>query len=963
MLTMENEQTGKKRSVRNALHRIPQNISSVVENFFYRLGYQIARHPLKWILGCTVIVLICLFGLYRFRQEKNPLKLWIPPDSDFVKDTEWVMSNFRHGQQVETMILTGENILHPEALYELNEITKRILTLQTASQPAISWSDVCFKVPIISGFVGRSKRDVDDDDFFDQIPDAHSKGGTFDPSLDLSTDLYCPIVNSLPKGCLLLSILDIWDFDSVLIKNQTQDDIINKFNSAKTSPTLGHPMNFTDLLGGVTRDEGGRVIGATAVETLWMVHINFSDVKMNESGNDAGTADWITVDILNWEALFLRELASSSRYLNALNVAGTNEQNLKLWYRAGRSWGDISSSTMFQDTGKIVFGILLMSVYVQIILSRFNWVEWRFCLTSVGLLCVGGAFVVAIGLCSLFGVPYGPVHTSLPFMLMGLGVDDIFVMMASWDQILSHSPNRLRSLAERIGMMLSHAGAAIFVTSFTDVVAFIIGASTILPSLQSFCIYAAVGVMMTFLLQVTFFVAFFTLDMKRVESKRNGVIPCIVHEKYELIYLKPSKSISWRFIDFLYSKIILTVPGKIVVILVTIGVASFGILGCCQLEQWFDPEWFIPTDTYLSDFIKVKNEQYPGRGHPGSVFIGDIKYHEEFPRIMALTESLKNLTTIDHVDAWPHEFADFMRIHFDKDVTKGEMNSAEFHDYLSKFLFGRSGGKYQGKFHFDGNLTCGVTAPRILVSIVDFSFVTFNGPEEWIPAMDGVKNLANHSNITGLVFVWSRIFASWVTDKVIAEEVTRNLILALVCVMATTAVLIAEPQTCFWILLCVLLTLLDVCGFMFYWGLTIDIVSCIGLELAVGLSVDYAAHVAHAFLNNGGFNGEDNRFTRTLTAVRHIGAAVTYGAGSTLLSQSMMAFSEAYVFRSFFKIFFMVITFGLWHGLILLPVVLSTIGPRSLHSSSVKRNETEDVRSTKETEELEVSLNKLNTDE
>lgn len=31
-------------------------------------------------------------------------------------------------------------------------------------------------------------------------------------------------------------------------------------------------------------------------------------------------------------------------------------------------------------------------------------------------------------------------------------------------------------------------------------------------------------------------------------------------------------------------------------------------------------------------------------------------------------------------------------------------------------------------------------------------------------------------------------------------------------------------------------------------GLTIDLVSCIGLELAVGLCVDYAAHVGHTFL-------------------------------------------------------------------------------------------------------------------
>lgn len=96
--------------------------------------------------------------------------------------------------------------------------------------------------------------------------------------------------------------------------------------------------------------------------------------------------------------------------------------------------------------------------------------------------------------------------------------------------------------------------------------------------------------------------------------------------------------------------------------------------------------------------------------------------------------------------------------------------------------------------------------------------------------MDESKRIVASGEIDGLTIVWSKMFASWVTDKVIAQEVTRNILLALVCVMGMTTLLIAEPQTCFWILLCVLLTLLDVCGFMFYWGLTIDIVSCIGTK-------------------------------------------------------------------------------------------------------------------------------------
>lgn len=84
-----------------------------------------------------------------------------------------------------------------------------------------------------------------------------------------------------------------------------------------------------------------------------------------------------------------------------------------------------------------------------------------------------------MGICSLIGIPYGPVHTSLPFLLLGLGIDDIFVFMASWKKIHTNELILNRPLTERIGFALGHAGSAISVTSFTDVVAFIIGASTV----------------------------------------------------------------------------------------------------------------------------------------------------------------------------------------------------------------------------------------------------------------------------------------------------------------------------------------------------------------------------------------------------------------------------------------------------------------------------------------------------
>lgn len=182
------------------------------------------------------------------------------------------------------------------------------------------------------------------------------------------------------------------------------------------------------------------------------------------------------------------------------------------------------------------------------------------------------------------------------------------------------------------------------------------------------------------------------------------------------------------------------------------------------------------------------------------------------------------------------------------------------------------------------------------------------------------------------VINWSKIFGNWITDEIIDQELLRNIGLAMACVMVCTFVLIMNFTVCFWIFNCVVLTLVNVCGMMYQWNLTIDLVSCIALQLAVGLCVDYAAHIGHSFL----VASRGSRTDRALESMLHIGSAVLYGGGSTLLGLAMLSFSDAYTFKAFFKIFLLVILFGLFHGIVFLPVILSVTGPPPYKNSMIQ---------------------------
>ena len=180
-------------------------------------------------------------------------------------------------------------------------------------------------------------------------------------------------------------------------------------------------------------------------------------------------------------------------------------------------------------------------------------------------------------------------------------------------------------------------------------------------------------------------------------------------------------------------------------------------------------------------------------------------------------------------------------------------------------------------------------------------------------------------------------YSNWETDEVITRELIRNLSIALACVFLTTLILLADILGSVYVLLTVALSLVDLCGFMAAWDITIDVVSACNIIIAIGLCVDYSVHICHAFLTVSGTRKE-----RARAAIVDMGVAVLNGGFSTLLAFILLAGSDSHVFSVFFKIFLLVVIFGLFHGLILLPVVLSLIGPGTY--TNVKRPKVETTK-------------------
>jgi Niemann-Pick C1 protein len=122
---------------------------------------------------------------------------------------------------------------------------------------------------------------------------------------------------------------------------------------------------------------------------------------------------------------------------------------------ATRSFGDEFGNAIQSDISLLLIAYMVLLCYVAFNLGKLGnkCVNSRVALSAVVLLTVGLSIAASTGLCSAFGVMYTPLHSVLPFVLLGIGVDDSFVIADAFDGISASTP-----IPTRTSRALAHAG-------------------------------------------------------------------------------------------------------------------------------------------------------------------------------------------------------------------------------------------------------------------------------------------------------------------------------------------------------------------------------------------------------------------------------------------------------------------------------------------------------------------------
>mmetsp|Transcript_89707 Transcript_89707/g.254130 ORF Transcript_89707/g.254130 Transcript_89707/m.254130 type:complete len:992 (+) Transcript_89707:100-3075(+) len=889
---------------------------------FDRAGRLIAGHPLKFLAGSLLAAGAMGSGFTMIESEVDPTKLWVPAGSASSEHMHYVDTNWPAGARPVLIIAraeqggSGTNMLTPARLQSFQADLEAMLDYIVDGDDIVQGNTGAAR-DRAQKYAGRWTFD--------------GRGGTQHACYQFSAGT-----------CGLTSVLAVFGHNATLLAQATPEVIRDRLALWEAAPKnsivpglgLFKSFELADVLGDLGRDSAGRIVSAEVA----MLLLFFTNRAVAVVASAAGQEDVLDPVIYNWEA-------------NAACHMGLTDQNpedkqrpcssgARLTYTAllQRSFDDEFGNAIAGDISMVIIAYVLIITYLNINLGRRDKVHSMVALSAGVLAVIGVSYVSSTGLGGLFGIKTNPLNANIPFLLVGLGVDDAFVLVA---EFVRHSLAKPEiSIEERCGLMAKSGGLSVLVTSLTDGLAFLIGASTQLPALSAFCIYAGLAVIFCFVFTFTVFVPLMALNARRAEANRYDVLCCFKARQEHRLQepqgclgcipgcgkLEPKEAVLPRVFGAFARVTVKTLAGRLVTGLVFLGMLAGGLAGMAQLKKEFKRELFFPADSYVQDFFTL-NRRHFSKGNDFAVYTNGVDLFSQQANLNEMSDYFGIQTfLVDNAteDLW---------LGFSGRATPAT-DRAQFWQSLWSWYAG-PGARHEGAFQWtdsrcNGRIseavaagmcdpTRGIAHATILRSTLKYKefgndrYETYRTMREDIKDMFGLGPMA--------VFPYDFEFLFWEENGIIDSELARNLIIASSVIIAIIAILIPKPRIAGVVALNIVAAITEVIGFAHHWGVRMNGISTIYFLFCAGLAVDYSAHIGHAFRDAQG-KAED----RAVDALVNIGPSVWNASFSTFLAVVVLGFSASFVFEVFFKVLFLVTVIAGAHGIWLLPTLLALLG-------------------------------------
>ena len=165
------------------------------------------------------------------------------------------------------------------------------------------------------------------------------------------------------------------------------------------------------------------------------------------------------------------------------------------------------------------------------------------------------------------------------------------------------------------------------------------------------------------------------------------------------------------------------------------------------------------------------------------------------------------------------------------------------------------------------------------------------------------------------------------------SEMTLCLTLSIMVILLIIMIITANIYVTMMVALSVGLCDVFLFALIHFWNLALNPIVLMHIIVSIGISVDYSAHIAYAYLvepvpaSAGCDTNSKIRVYKAKMALRKMGSSVFHGGFSTFVAIFVLAPGTTYIFITFFRLWFGIVFFGMTNGFLFLPVMLSFIGP------------------------------------
>jgi len=159
-----------------------------------------------------------------------------------------------------------------------------------------------------------------------------------------------------------------------------------------------------------------------------------------------------------------------------------------------------------------------------------------------------------------------------------------------------------------------------------------------------------------------------------------------------------------------------------------------------------------------------------------------------------------------------------------------------------------------------------------------------------------------------------------------------NLILVTIAVIGVGFVFLLNPIAVFVCVCCNIMMIVEVYGFSHYVGLRINGVLVLNIVVAIGLTMEFTAHIGRAYVlsTHSGTISLSEGQTRMKQTLQEMFAPVTLGAITTIIGIAPVSAANFPYFKLYyFNLYVIIVVFGWLNGVIFQPILLSFYPPKS----------------------------------